>query len=103
MIVDQELRKELVKEFEKFGEEGECCGTCFKSCIGQERLEDLDIENDCSACSILFPKLRLFWTENLFDETCFSGGTRCMCHFLKTKDFKASVKKAWRYINGEWG
>jgi hypothetical protein len=107
MIVDQSLREELIKEFERFAEEGSCSG-CFQKFIGYKKLKLMRIQWDwdCTVCYILFPKLREFAMDH--EQGCILYNylivdTTCMCHFLKTKDFQVSVKKAWKYINGEWG
>jgi hypothetical protein len=105
MIVDQSLREELIKEFVDFSKAGESV-SCFDEWIylNNKSLYFAMIERlqrDCRSCTILFPKLR---TYTYYDHGHLLDGTAfCMCHFLKTEDFQASVEKAWRYINGEWG
>jgi hypothetical protein len=107
MIIDQELRGELIKEFIGFSEAGGNLDSCFDEwvCLNNEDLYFAirKLRPDCSSCAVLFPKLR----DYVYYGPFLDGNTYCMCHFTsaysKTKDFQQAVKKAWRYINGEWG
>lgn len=95
-------REEAIRLFEKFSEVGNC-GDCLRSYCETSK------PRKCEPCYILFPKLRRFALNPKLRRFVLNDdmseklvNSACMCYFMPEGDFEDVVKKAWRYINGEW-